>query len=178
MAAKDKEYIKGYKVWLLLITYHMKFCPECGSRLPIGIVESCSSCGMSLWANITSETNIAEEQQPAEYTPLQQIPSSFDEREKEDEIKGEFQNQTIYSLAIKIQQTIEQILKNMEYSTETETKLVGNGYATQVPTVEYKDYHKVRLVEVKEPLVSLISINLSPDPKLNANILGLIDISL
>jgi hypothetical protein len=143
----------------------------------MGIIKSCSNCGTSLWANTTLEANIAAVQQPTEYTPLQQ-PSSVDELGKEYEIKGEFQNQTIYSLAIKIQQTIEQILKNVEYSTETETKLVGNGYATQVPTVEYKDYHKVRLVEVKEPLVSLISINLSPDPKLNANILGLIDISL
>ena len=155
----------------------MKFCPECGSQLPMGIVKSCSNCGTSLWANTTLEANIAAVQQPTEYTPLQQ-PSSVDELGKEYEIKGEFQNQTIYSLAIKIQETIEQILKNMEYSTETETKLVGNSYATQVPTVEYKNYHKVRLVEVKEPPVPLISINLSPDPKLIANVLGLVGISL
>jgi hypothetical protein len=143
----------------------MKFCPECGSRLPTGIVESCSNCGTSLWANTTSETNIVAAQQPAEYTPLQQTLSSFDELGKEDGIKGEFQNQTIYSLAIKIQETIEQILKNMEYSTETETKLVGTSYATQVPTVEYKNYRKARLIE-------------PPVPSISINVLGIIGISL
>jgi hypothetical protein len=78
----------------------------------------------------------------------------------------------------------------MEYSTETETKLVGNSDATdevdtlvkrqnnKVPAVEYKNYREARLVEIKEPSVPLISINLSPVPKLIGNILGLIDISL
>ena len=134
----------------------MKFCAECGSRLPIGIVESCPNCGTSLWVNITSGTNIvAAAQQSAEYIPLQQTPSSsFDELGKEDGSKEEFRN-----LTIKIQETIGQILKNMEHSTETETKLV-----------EYKNYRKARSTS--------ISINLSPDPKLKTNILGIIDISL
>jgi hypothetical protein len=34
----------------------MKFCPECGSQLPIGTAKFCPSCGKSLWAT-TSETN-------------------------------------------------------------------------------------------------------------------------
>jgi uncharacterized membrane protein YvbJ len=162
----------------------MKFCPECGSHLPMGIVKSCSNCGTSLWANTTSETNIAAAaQQPTEYALLQPPVSSVDDLRKEDEIK-EFQNQTIYSIAIKLEKTIEQILKNMEYSTETETKLIGNSCATheadmlaklqnnKVPAVEYKNYREARLVEIKKPPVPLIS------PKLIANVLGLIDISL
>ena len=34
----------------------MKFCPECGSQLPIGTAKFCPNCGKSL-CDTTSETN-------------------------------------------------------------------------------------------------------------------------
>lgn len=37
----------------------MKFCPECGSQLPIGTAKFCPNCGKSLW-DATSGTSNAE----------------------------------------------------------------------------------------------------------------------
>jgi ribosomal protein S27AE len=125
----------------------MKFCPECGSKLPIGTAKFCSNCGASLWAT-ASETRIGggsaegvEEQRQStaatntkEHTPLeeeeeqQSSTSSLGEprKEEQDEIKGEFQNQTIHSLGVKFGETVEQILKSNGYSTETRFRVKHN----------------------------------------------------
>lgn len=148
----------------------MKFCSECGSKLPIGTVKFCSSCGASLWAT-TLDTSIPEGRQPTiantkEYRQSngegeeEQRLSSNDKSIKEDEINGEFQNQTNHSLGVKFEEIVEQILKNMGYSTETRVKLEGErgtrneidilGKQTQLLAVECKNYREARIIGIKE----------------------------
>ena len=81
----------------------MKFCPECGFRLPVGATKFCQNCGNKLWTR--------EEEMP---NLFQSKVESFSEKTfqglGQDKIKGEFQNQTIHSLGIKLEETAEQIL--------------------------------------------------------------------
>src|ERR1051326_8853403 len=107
----------------------MKFCPECGSQLPIGTARFCPSCGKSLWAT-TSEINDissdaviqSKESTASSHGSLEGIP-------KGEDLRGEFQEQTIHSLGIKLEETVEQILKKRGYVTEMRQKLEGNSGA-------------------------------------------------
>ena len=74
----------------------MKFCPECGSQLPIGTAKFCPSCGKSLWAT-TSETNDIGSSaaiQSKENTVSSQ--DSFEGIPKGEDLRGEFQEQTYF----------------------------------------------------------------------------------
>jgi hypothetical protein len=92
----------------------MKFCPECGSQLPVGTAKFCPNCGKSLWVT-TSETNDSNSSssdaadnddiiQSKEITASSQ--GSFKEIPKS-EIRGEFQEETTHSLGIKLEETVE-----------------------------------------------------------------------
>jgi uncharacterized membrane protein YvbJ len=74
----------------------MKFCPECGSQLPIGTAKFCPNCGKSLWAT-TSETGNSVMQSKENTVSSQDV---FEEVPKGEEVRGEFQEQTIYSLVV------------------------------------------------------------------------------
>jgi hypothetical protein len=54
---------------------------------------------------------------------------SFDGIPKGEDLRGEFQEQTIHSLGIKLEETVEQILKKRGYTTEMRQKLEGNSGA-------------------------------------------------
>ena len=139
----------------------MKFCPECGSQLQIGTAKFCHNCGTSLWVAATSETDIPVERKEE----LNSVPRGSlnleKESEEKDQVEGDFQNQTIHSLGIKLEETVEQILKSRGYRTETRKKMVGNSKAlheidvlakrqNKVLAVECKNYSEARTVGIKE----------------------------
>ena len=66
----------------------VKFCTECGSQLPLGQAKFCPKCGKSLW---TESSDILEEQKEAMVQSGQTA---------------------IYSLGVKLEQMVEQIIKN------------------------------------------------------------------
>ena len=59
----------------------MKFCPECGFRLPVGATKFWTNCGKSLWAG-ESESN--------PFQPKVTIPENSFQSLEEDKVKGEF----------------------------------------------------------------------------------------
>jgi hypothetical protein len=140
----------------------MKFCPECGSELPTGTAKFCHNCGSSLWAT-TAETGITVE---SKYEPKIIAEHSLEkfgkeQGEEKQQIKGDFQNQTVHSLGIKLEETVEHILKNKGYYTETRKKMIGNSKAlheidilakrqNKVLAVECKNYSEARTVGIKE----------------------------
>jgi predicted amidophosphoribosyltransferase len=81
----------------------VKFCPNCGSQLPLGPAKFCPNCGKSLWDAIDS-SNRLEEHGEAEVQSGQTA---------------------IYSLGVKLEQMVEQIMKNKGFSTERRIKLRG-----------------------------------------------------
>ena len=130
----------------------MKFCPECGSQLPIGTAKYCSNCGKSLWVT-TSETEESKEEK--------NISEQFEKGEEHQQIKGDFQNQTVHSLGIKLEETVEQIHKDRGYTTETRKKMIGSSKAlheidilakrqNKVLAIECKNYNESRIVGIKE----------------------------
>src|SRR6266516_5777072 len=105
----------------------MKFCSECGSELPIVLTRFCPNCGANLSHSI----------------------SDFERREIE--------QPDIYSLGVKLEQMVEQILKTRGFSTERRLKLKGESGATHeidilakreidVLAVECKNYGEARSV--------------------------------
>jgi uncharacterized membrane protein YvbJ len=78
----------------------MKFCPECGSQLPIGTAKFCPNCGKSLWAT-TSETNDNNSSSATDNViQSKEITASSQDLFKEipkEEIRGEFQEETTHS---------------------------------------------------------------------------------
>jgi len=144
----------------------LKFCPECGSQLPIGTAKFCSNCGNNLWTiTSSSETDITVESKKQEKDTISHR-NSFEkfggkeqQEEEQQQIKGEFQNQTTHSLGIKLEDTVVQILENRGYSTEMRRKLVGSSGAiheidvlarrqqqNKVLAVECKNYSEARVV--------------------------------
>jgi len=130
----------------------MKFCPECGSQLPIGTAKFCSNCGKSLWVT-TSETVESEGQKI--------ISEQCEKGEQQQQIKGDFQNQTVHSFGIKLEETVEQIHKDRGHTTETRKKMIGNSKAlheidilakrqNKVLAIECKNYNESRIVGIKE----------------------------
>ena len=131
----------------------MKFCPECGFRLPVGATKFWYNCGKSLWAGESETPNL--------FQPKVTIPENSFQSLEEDKVKGEFQNQTIHSLGIKLEETAEQILKSRGYNTERRKKMVGNSGAihgidilankqSKILAVECKNYGEDRIVGIKE----------------------------
>lgn len=84
----------------------MKFCPECGTQLPIGTAKFCPNCGKSLWA-MTSETS-DDRGNSAVTQSKESIASSHDSFGgiPQEELRGEFQEQTIHSLGIKLEEQL------------------------------------------------------------------------
>ena len=114
----------------------MKFCPECGSQLPLGPAKFCPNCGKSL--SDLAQSNIFEQKDPND--------------------SGE---PDIYSLGVKLEQMVEQIMKNKGFSTDRRIKLRGqSGTFNQIDVlakrdndvlaVECKNYGEARLVGIKE----------------------------
>lgn len=84
----------------------MKFCPECGSQLPMGTAKFCPNCGKSLW-EATSGTGNAEIQ-TKEIRVSSHSQDAFEgvPKVKGEEVRGEFQEQTIHSLGIKLKKQL------------------------------------------------------------------------
>src|SRR5215217_2844085 len=100
----------------------MKFCPECGLRLPVGATKFCPNCGKSLWTEEQQTPNLFQ-------LKVENTPENSSQDLGEDKVKGEFQNQPIHSLGIKLEETAEQILRCRGYHTDRRKKLVGNSGA-------------------------------------------------
>jgi hypothetical protein len=109
----------------------MKFCSECGSELPTVPTKFCHNCGANLWHSIL------------------------------DSERREIEQPDIYSLGVKLEQMVEQILKTRGFSTERRLKLKGESGATHeidvlakreidVVAVECKNYGEARSVGIKE----------------------------
>jgi hypothetical protein len=85
----------------------MKSCAECGSQLPIGTAKFCFNCRKGLWAAAaaTSDTNDDD----AVIQSKENTVSSHDsfKATQQGEVRGEFQEQTIHSLGIKLEETVE-----------------------------------------------------------------------
>jgi len=67
----------------------VKFCPECGSQPPLGPAKFCPNCGKSL--SDLAQSNIFEQKDPSD--------------------SGQ---PDIYSLGVKLEQMVEQIMKNKQ----------------------------------------------------------------
>jgi hypothetical protein len=140
----------------------MKFCPECGSQLPTGTAKICHNCGTSLWVPSTSETDITVElKEELNNVPEGSLNLEKEPEEEKDQVQGDFQNQTIHSLGIKLEETVEQILKSRGYRTETRKKMISNSKALheidflarrqhKVLAIECKNYSEARTVGIKE----------------------------
>jgi hypothetical protein len=139
----------------------MKFCPECGSQLPTGTSKFCHNCGTSLWT-ATTETDFTTEPKGELNIPHDSLNLEKEQEEEKHQVEGDFQNQTIHSLGIKLEETVEQILKSRGYHTETRKKMIGNSKALHeidilakrqnkdVVAVECKNYSEARTVGIKE----------------------------
>jgi Holliday junction resolvase len=117
----------------------VKFCPECGWQLPLGSAKFCPNCGKSLWDST-------------------ELSNTFEEQKEEAVQTGQT---AIYSLGVKLEQMVEQIIKNKGFSTERRIKLRGDSGTlheidvlakreNDVLAVECKNYGETRLVGIKE----------------------------
>src|ERR671938_296847 len=106
----------------------MKFCPECGSQLQTGTAKFCHNCGTNLWAATTGTGNTVQPKEELKTIPEESLNLRKEGEEKE-QVKGDFQTQTIHSLGMKLEETVEQILKSRGYNTETRKKMIGNSKA-------------------------------------------------
>jgi uncharacterized Zn finger protein (UPF0148 family) len=112
----------------------VKFCPECGSQLPIGTAKFCPTCGEKLWFTKAEETTSSISNfnnSDSKQTVFSPKPEEEDEYFKEDsEAQEEKINNvasSIHSLGIKLEEMVEQILKSTGYSyTERRKKMIGN----------------------------------------------------
>ena len=108
-------------------------------QLPLGQTKFCPNCGKSLW-NVTESSDTLEEQK---------------------EVTVQSGQTAIYSLGVKLEQMVEQIIKNKGFSTERRIKLRGQSgilheidvlakRENHVLAVECKNYGEARMVGIKE----------------------------
>ncbi len=115
----------------------MKFCPECGSGIGIGSVKFCTNCGNDLWQTPLNATAAAVSPSP----PPSPKPSGGDsiyqdfvaaEEEPKIEQGQDFvsthasataSTDTVYSLGVKLEELVENILKNKDYSLKEDKNL-------------------------------------------------------
>lgn len=145
----------------------MKFCPECGSKLPLGTAKFCPNCGQKLWVEVkelkesttssseTKQTVLSTEPEYNENSHLKEYSHIQDER-----IDNAVSS--IHSLGVKLEETVEQVLKCMGYiHTERRKKMSGSSgidheidifavQANNVLAVECKNYGAERKVGTEE----------------------------
>ncbi|HZA70782.1 MAG TPA: hypothetical protein VE548_13890 [Nitrososphaeraceae archaeon] len=88
----------------------MKFCPECGSELPVGTLNFCSTCGTRLWQKESKPVILLMNQ-----NELSQSQQS---------------GPTIYIQGLRLEDMIEQLLKKKGFKTSKREKLRGRSGAT------------------------------------------------
>jgi hypothetical protein len=84
----------------------VKFCPHCGSELPVGTANFCSTCGNRLWEKES------------------QLSNTF---VKENEVGSP--DHTIYAQGLKLEDMVEQIMKNKGFETSKREKIQGKSGA-------------------------------------------------
>ncbi len=139
----------------------MKFCPECGSSLNTGSVKFCHNCGKNLWefasSNITTHTSSTKSSSGND------IFQDFmtDKEELKIENGHDYSPTTVYNLGVKLEELVEKILKNKEYSTRRRLRLRGKSGAlheidisatrkNKSILVECKNYEQNSVVSIKE----------------------------
>ena len=95
----------------------MKFCSECGSELLVGPTKFCHNCGAKFGYTIN------------------------------DSERREIEQPNIYSLGVKLEQMVEQILKTKGFSIESRLKLTGESAATHEIDVLAKQETDVLVIE-------------------------------
>lgn len=153
----------------------MKFCPECGSDLGVGSVKFCSNCGKNLWQSPSTNPAAVAASPPSTPDLLSGGDSIYRDTvsAKEDPDNGKGQDfiydtssassstNTVHSLGVKLEELVEKILKNKEYSTQRRQKLRGRSGAlheidvlakrkNRVMAVECKNYDRNTVVGIKE----------------------------
>jgi Restriction endonuclease len=115
----------------------VKFCPECGSELPVGTLNFCSTCGTRLWQKESKPVTL-----PMNQNELSQSQQS---------------GPTIYIQGLRLEDMVEQLLKKKGFETSKREKLRGRSGATheidvlakktnQTLAVECKNYGEARIV--------------------------------
>jgi hypothetical protein len=146
----------------------MKFCPECGSGLGIGSVKFCANCGKNLWQTSSNTAAAPYPSSPklslSDNTIYQDIAAAGEEPKMEqgqDFASSAASTNTVYSLGVKLEELVEKILKNKDYTTQRRQKLRGRSGAlheidvlakrkNMVMAVECKNYERNTVVGIKE----------------------------
>src|SRR4051812_25536735 len=113
----------------------MKFCPECGSNLGIGSVKFCANCGKNLWQtspNTATPYPSSPKMSLSDNTIYQDIAAAGEETKIEQgqdfastTASSAASTNTVYSLGVKLEELVEKILKNKDYTTQRRQKLRG-----------------------------------------------------
>jgi predicted RecB family endonuclease len=116
----------------------LKSCPECGSDLPVGTANFCPTCGKKLWEKESdSLKSFANENQ------------------------SQRSDRPIYAQGVKLEDMVEEILRNKGFSTLKREKLQGKSTAiheidvlakkdNKTLGVECKNYGETRTIGIKE----------------------------
>lgn len=143
----------------------MKFCPECGTAIPIPNAKFCIECGTSL--GLTQNTTSSQISSTIPQDSLGSHQSANQYSGKDDEIHIESSDISdnspyVYTLGTKLEDFVEQILLKQGYtSTEKRQKLRGDSQALneidvlakkdgKFIAVECKNYGEARMVGIKE----------------------------
>lgn len=140
----------------------MKFCPECGSSLGIGSAKFCTNCGKNLRQTPSNDTTATTASPHSSgltsigNPDYQDIVSAREEPSIENGQEFTFatppamaSTNTVHSLGVKLEELVERILKNKEYSTQRRQKLRGRSGALHEIDVLAKRKNKAMAVECK-----------------------------
>jgi len=109
-----------------------KFCPECGTRLPIETAKFCHECGTSLSLLTSPPPDVVQPQEPG---PVQQEPAEMQVKEPvtdtyaemEDDASDVHLSVNISELGKKLEEHVEEMFRGLGYRTQRNVRFGQNG---------------------------------------------------
>jgi hypothetical protein len=109
-----------------------KFCPECGTRLPIETAKFCHECGTSLSLLRSSSPDVIQpqepelvQQEPAEIQVKEPVTDTY--AEMEDDASDVHISVNISELGIRLEEHVEEIFRGLGYRTQRNVRFGQNG---------------------------------------------------